>query len=190
MASTGAGLNLYFSPGDAGRFFTRTIEADLPPGFKAVYAASLPVRTPVFDLDAARHLLDWEPIPVACGFGTSAQRGGSRRSDISSLEAGSGERRYPGAVVRICSDSLVCCFAGGQPAGAQMPRVPPFQSPPTQAGSLRYGRRAHGPPVMAAIAATLYRQLYRDLSLSERGKAITITRGEQAKASEAAPQTN
>ena len=28
---------------------------------------------------------------------------------------------------------------------------------------------------MAAIAATLYRQLYRELSPGERGKAITIT---------------
>jgi uronate dehydrogenase len=62
LASTERGPNLYFSPGDAGRFFMRTIEADLAPGFKAVYAASLPVREPVFDLDAARHLLDWEPL--------------------------------------------------------------------------------------------------------------------------------
>ena len=62
LASTERGPNLYFSPGDAGRFFTRTIEADLAPGFKAVYAASRPVKTPVFDLEATQQLLGWEPL--------------------------------------------------------------------------------------------------------------------------------
>jgi nucleoside-diphosphate-sugar epimerase len=61
LASTERGPNLYFSPGDAGRFFLRAIEADLPSGFWPVNAASRPVRKPVFDLEPTKRLLGWEP---------------------------------------------------------------------------------------------------------------------------------
>jgi nucleoside-diphosphate-sugar epimerase len=62
LASTERGPNLYFSPGDAGRFFRRAVEADLPAGFTPLYAASRPVKKPVFDLGDAQRLLDWEPL--------------------------------------------------------------------------------------------------------------------------------
>jgi nucleoside-diphosphate-sugar epimerase len=64
LASTDRGPNLYFSPGDAGRFFSRAIEADLEAGFWPVYAASRPVRAPVFDLEPTKRLLGWEPVDV------------------------------------------------------------------------------------------------------------------------------
>ena len=53
--------NLYLSPGDAGRFFVRAIEADLSPGFFPLYVTSRPKGKPIFDLDPARQLLGWEP---------------------------------------------------------------------------------------------------------------------------------
>jgi len=62
LASTARGPNLYFSPGDAGRFFHRAVEAALPAGFTALYAASRPKEKAVFDLTAAKRLLDWEPL--------------------------------------------------------------------------------------------------------------------------------
>jgi uronate dehydrogenase len=62
LASTERGPNLYFSPGDAGRFFQRAVEAPLGPGFHLVFAASRPLEKPVFDLEPAKRLLDWEPL--------------------------------------------------------------------------------------------------------------------------------
>jgi uronate dehydrogenase len=62
LASTERGPNLYFSPGDAGRFFLRAVEAPLEPGFNAIYAASRPMNKPVFDLEPTRRLLGWEPL--------------------------------------------------------------------------------------------------------------------------------
>src|ERR1044071_748173 len=53
LASTDRGPNVYFSPGDAARFFQRTVEADLEPGFKALYAASRPISKQIFDLETA-----------------------------------------------------------------------------------------------------------------------------------------
>ncbi len=53
--------DIYLSPGDAGRFFARAIEAPLEPSFAALYVASLPVRQAVFDLQPAKDLLAWEP---------------------------------------------------------------------------------------------------------------------------------
>lgn len=61
LASTERGPNLYFSPGDAARFFRRAIEAPWPTGFAVIYAASRPMTRPIFDLAAARELLGWEP---------------------------------------------------------------------------------------------------------------------------------
>jgi uronate dehydrogenase len=62
LVSTERGPNLYFSPGDAGRFFSRAVEAPLEPGFSAVYAASRPIKSPIFDLEPTKRLLDWEPL--------------------------------------------------------------------------------------------------------------------------------
>jgi uronate dehydrogenase len=62
LAATDRGPNLYFSPGDAGRFFRCAVDAPLEPGFNAVYAASRPLRAPVFDLEPAKRLLGWEPV--------------------------------------------------------------------------------------------------------------------------------
>jgi uronate dehydrogenase len=53
--------DIYLSPGDAGRFFVRAIEAPLKPGFAVVFVASRPVRQAVFDLDPVKGLLGWEP---------------------------------------------------------------------------------------------------------------------------------
>jgi uronate dehydrogenase len=61
LASTERGPNLYFSPGDAGRFFRRAVEASLEPGFQALYAASRPLQKGVFDMEPAKRLLGWEP---------------------------------------------------------------------------------------------------------------------------------
>jgi nucleoside-diphosphate-sugar epimerase len=61
LASTERGPNVYFSPGDAGRFFSQAITADLKPGFTPLYAASRPRTRPIFDMQLARDLLDWEP---------------------------------------------------------------------------------------------------------------------------------
>ncbi len=52
----------YLSPGDAGRFFRRSIEAAVPAGFHVVFATSRPVHRWVFDPEPARRLLDWEPL--------------------------------------------------------------------------------------------------------------------------------
>lgn len=53
--------DLYFSPGDAGRFFQRSVEADIPQGFHLLYATSRPIRRPIFDIQPAKALLGWEP---------------------------------------------------------------------------------------------------------------------------------
>ncbi len=62
IARSQTAQDLYFSPGDAGRFFARSILADIPQGFHVLYAASLPLRAPIFDLDPAMQLLGWEPL--------------------------------------------------------------------------------------------------------------------------------
>ena len=53
--------NIYLSPGDAGRFFARAIEAPLAPGFSVVYVASRPTNKIIFDLEPTKQLLGWEP---------------------------------------------------------------------------------------------------------------------------------
>ena len=62
LAATPRGHDTYLSPGDAGRFFVRALEADLEPGFAALYVASRPVRQPIFDLEPTKRLLGWEPL--------------------------------------------------------------------------------------------------------------------------------
>jgi uronate dehydrogenase len=61
IRATPRGQNSYLSPGDAGRFFLRAIEAPLRPGFAVVFATSRPMHQAIFDLEPARRLLDWEP---------------------------------------------------------------------------------------------------------------------------------
>src|SRR6266545_5536307 len=55
------GPDVYLSPGDAGRFFAATVEAEKLPPFAVVYACSRYVNKQLFDLTAARDLLGWEP---------------------------------------------------------------------------------------------------------------------------------
>jgi len=53
--------DVYFSPGDAGRFFACTVEASDDVRFATVYAASRPVHRERFDMASARELLGYEP---------------------------------------------------------------------------------------------------------------------------------
>jgi nucleoside-diphosphate-sugar epimerase len=61
LAALEWGPDLYLSPADAGRFFACAAEALPDPGFAVVYAASRPVRAPLYDLEPARRLLGFEP---------------------------------------------------------------------------------------------------------------------------------
>jgi nucleoside-diphosphate-sugar epimerase len=62
IAANATAQDLYLSPGDAGRFFARAAIAAIPQGFHVLYAASLPLREPIFDLEPAMRLLDWKPL--------------------------------------------------------------------------------------------------------------------------------
>jgi uronate dehydrogenase len=53
--------DVYLSPGDAGRFFAATVEAERLPPFAVVYATSRHTHVLRYDLTAARELLGWEP---------------------------------------------------------------------------------------------------------------------------------
>jgi len=53
--------DVYFSPGDAGRFFACAVEAPDHIGFATVYAASRPVHRDRFDMTSAQKLLGYEP---------------------------------------------------------------------------------------------------------------------------------
>jgi uronate dehydrogenase len=61
LGPTDLGQDVYMSPGDAGRFFVRAMEADLEPGFSALYVASRPIHKVVFDLEPTKRLVGWEP---------------------------------------------------------------------------------------------------------------------------------
>ena len=54
-------MDVYLSPGDAGRFFACAIEAPESVKWAVVYAMSLPVKRPIFDLEPARAMLGYEP---------------------------------------------------------------------------------------------------------------------------------
>lgn len=56
------GQDVYLSPGDAGRFFVRALDADLPAGFWTLFVASRPRHKTVFDLEPTKCLLGWEPL--------------------------------------------------------------------------------------------------------------------------------
>ena len=61
IASSERGQDTYLSPGDAGRFFVRALEADLPPGFHILFVASRPLRNVILDLAPTESLLGWKP---------------------------------------------------------------------------------------------------------------------------------
>jgi len=61
VGRTVRGPNIYLSPGDAGRFFARAMEATLTPGFEVLYVASRPTNRIVFDLEPAMRVVGWEP---------------------------------------------------------------------------------------------------------------------------------
>lgn len=53
--------DVYFSPGDAGRFFACCVQAPALVGYAVVYAASKPLHRPRFDMSSAQALLGYEP---------------------------------------------------------------------------------------------------------------------------------
>jgi uronate dehydrogenase len=53
--------DLYFSPGDAGRFFAAAALAPASISYAVVYATSRPRLQAYMDLEPARHLLGWQP---------------------------------------------------------------------------------------------------------------------------------
>jgi len=55
------GKDVYFSPGDAGRFFACAVECQRDIDYCAVFATSKPVSTTRFDITTARTLLGYEP---------------------------------------------------------------------------------------------------------------------------------
>jgi nucleoside-diphosphate-sugar epimerase len=61
LAETEWGPDVYLSPGDAGRFFARAVEAPADIRFAIFYVTSKPVRTSVYDLGPAKVLLNYEP---------------------------------------------------------------------------------------------------------------------------------
>ena len=61
IAASERGQDTYLSPGDAGRFFVRALEADLPPGFHTLFVASRPLRKVILDLSPTESLLGWKP---------------------------------------------------------------------------------------------------------------------------------
>jgi NAD(P)-dependent dehydrogenase (short-subunit alcohol dehydrogenase family) len=61
LAATPWGPDVYFSPGDAGRFFACAVEAPADIRFAVVYATSKPAQHLLYDLQPARELLGYEP---------------------------------------------------------------------------------------------------------------------------------
>ena len=55
------GKDVYFSPGDAGRFFACAVEAPTSIEYSVVFAASKPLRKARYDISGARDLLGYEP---------------------------------------------------------------------------------------------------------------------------------
>jgi hypothetical protein len=53
--------DVYLSPGDAGRFFAATVEAEALPPFAVLYATSRHTHALHYDLTATTELLGWEP---------------------------------------------------------------------------------------------------------------------------------
>ena len=62
IAGLPRGQDVYLSPGDAGRFFVRALETDLPAGAWTIFVASRPIHKTVFDLEPTTRLLGWKPL--------------------------------------------------------------------------------------------------------------------------------
>ena len=56
------GQDVYFSPGDVGRFFACAVECKEDLDYCVVFATSRPVRKSRYDMTAARDLLGYEPL--------------------------------------------------------------------------------------------------------------------------------
>jgi nucleoside-diphosphate-sugar epimerase len=54
LGATEWGPDVYLSPGDAGRFFARAVETNVPIAFAVVYVCSKPLNTLVYDPEPAR----------------------------------------------------------------------------------------------------------------------------------------
>ncbi len=61
IAASDWAQDVYFSPGDAGRFFAAAALAPAAISYAVVYATSRPRQTPYMDFEPARRLLGWEP---------------------------------------------------------------------------------------------------------------------------------
>jgi len=61
LAQSDEGKDVYFSPGDAGRFFACAVEAPMDVKHAVVFATSKPLKRVRFDISAARDLLGYEP---------------------------------------------------------------------------------------------------------------------------------
>jgi nucleoside-diphosphate-sugar epimerase len=61
LSQTEWGPDVYFSPGDAGRFFACAVESSADIRFQVVYATSRPARKVIYDATPARELLGYEP---------------------------------------------------------------------------------------------------------------------------------
>jgi nucleoside-diphosphate-sugar epimerase len=55
------GQDVFFSPGDVGRFFVAAAQAERVPSFAAVFATSRPTHQLRYDLEPAQRLLGYEP---------------------------------------------------------------------------------------------------------------------------------
>jgi nucleoside-diphosphate-sugar epimerase len=61
FAGLACAKDVYFSPGDVGRFFHAAVKAPLSIRFAAVNATSRPLSVTHFDLSLTKELLGWEP---------------------------------------------------------------------------------------------------------------------------------
>jgi len=61
LARNDGGKDLYFSPGDAGRFFACAVEAPADIQYALLFAMSKPYKAPQFDITEARRLIGYEP---------------------------------------------------------------------------------------------------------------------------------
>jgi len=61
LAQDEVGKDVYFSPGDAGRFFVCAVEAPIEVQHAVVFATSKPLKRVRFDISTARERLGYEP---------------------------------------------------------------------------------------------------------------------------------
>jgi hypothetical protein len=61
MSAADWARDVYFSPGDAGRFFADAVQAPAWPGYAVVYATSRPQTHTIYDLEPTRALIGYEP---------------------------------------------------------------------------------------------------------------------------------